>query len=149
MHMIVKRMRYPGIFVTVLLAFFPGIIANSQTISVQLLNGQNGKPIKKGIRIWAYFNNDAGRHILDLHTDREGQVQFDVNGAKTFQVSPVGYVPCGEQPIGSSARDYAVAEVLRTGLLTANDCGRLSTEPIRGRLSYFVKPASWWELFKN
>lgn len=126
-----------------------GNTAGSQTVSVHFINGQSGKPLKKGIRIWAYFNDRSGRQILDLHTDQEGEVHFDVNGAKTFQVSPVGYIACGEQPVGSAARDYAVAEIMRAGVLTTNDCGHLGTEPIRGRLSYFVKPASWWQLFKN
>jgi hypothetical protein len=117
-------------------AVFTSVAAKAQTISVQFLNGKNGKAIKKGVRIWAYFNNDTGRHILDLHTDQDGEIRFDTNGAKTFQVSLVGYVPCGEQPIGSPAQDYAVADTLRTGLLTRNDCGYMDAEPIRGRLLY-------------
>jgi len=102
---------------TLLPTIFSGGTANAQSVTVQFLNGRNGKPIPKGVRIWAYFNNETGRHILDLHTDRQGEVQVDTNGAKTFQVSPVGYIPCGEQPVGSPPRDYAIDEILKTGLL--------------------------------
>jgi hypothetical protein len=138
-----------GIIVMLLPTVFFGGTDNTPSVTVQFLNGRNGTPIAKGVRIWAYFNNETGRHILDLHTDRQGEVQFDTNGAKTFQVSPVGYIPCGEQPVGSSPRDYAIDEILKTGLLTRNTCGRINAEPLRGRLSYFVRPATWWELFKN
>ena len=138
-----------GILMTLLPTIFSGGTANAQSVTVQFLNGRNGKPIPKGVRIWAYFNNETGRHILDLHTDRQGEVQVDTNGAKTFQVSPVGYIPCGEQPVGSPPRDYAIDEILKTGLLTENNCGHVNAEPLRGKLIYFVRPAGWWELFKN
>jgi hypothetical protein len=138
-----------GILMVLLPTILFGNTANAQWVTVQFLNGRNGKPIAKGGRVWVYFNNETGRHILDLHTDGQGEVQFDANGAKTFQVSPVGYIPCGEQPVGSSPRDYAIDEILKTGLLTKNDCGPIKAEPIRRRLLYFARRASWWELFKN
>jgi hypothetical protein len=37
----------------------------------------------------------------------------------------------------------------KTGLLTWNDYGRLNAEPLQGRLLYFVRPATWWEMFEN
>jgi len=132
----------------VLVSSFVGI-ARADLIRVQFLNGRTGKPIAQGRRIWVYFNNRAGRQIVDLHTDSQGTVQFESDGAKTFQANPVGYLSCGEQPVGSSPRDYPIDEVLKTGLLTRNDCGNLNTEPLRGRLVYFVKPASGWQLFRN
>jgi len=110
-----KNMSRLAILVLVWLAVFPSLNAKAQIISVQFLNGKNGKAIKKGVRIWAYYNNDSGKRIIELHTDQDGEIHFDSNGAKTFQVSPVGYIPCGEQPVGSSARDYAVSDVLTTG----------------------------------
>jgi hypothetical protein len=137
------------ILMMLLPTIFIGSTANAQSVTVQFLNGRNGKPIANGVRIWVYFNNETGRHILELHSDRQGEVKFDPTGAKTFQVSPVGYIPCGEQPVGSSPRDYAIDEVLKTGLLTQNNCGRINAEPLRGKLLYFVRPATWWELFKN
>lgn len=85
-----------GIIVMLLPTVFFGGTGDAPSVRVQFLNGRNGKPIAKGVRIWAYFNNETGRHILDLHTDDQGEVQFDAKGAKAFQVSPVGYIPCGE-----------------------------------------------------
>jgi hypothetical protein len=132
-----------------LLTAFFSKATTGQSVRVQFVNGRSGKPIGKGGRIWVYFNNKTGRHIFDLRTDQEGEIQFEADGAETFQVSSVGYVACGEQPVGSPPRDYSIDEVLKTGLLTENDCGRLNTEPLRGRLLYFVRPATWWELFKE
>jgi hypothetical protein len=147
----IASMLGPALRILVMLVptIFFGSPANAQSVTVQFLNGRNGKPIAKGVPIGVYFNNETGRHILDLRSDRQGEVQFDADGAKTFQVGPVGYVPCGEQPAGSPQRDYAIDEILKTGLITRNNCGRIAAEPLRGRLSYFVRPATWWELFKN
>jgi hypothetical protein len=64
-------------------------------------------------------------------------------------VHPVGLVGCGEQPKGAPYRKYSIVEILQAGLVTPNDCGRQEAEPIRGKLIYFARPASWWELFKN
>jgi len=119
-----------------------------QPVTVQIVNGRNGKPMAK-VRVYIGFDDLRGRQPLDLTTNRQGEIQFEADGAQTFQVHPVGTVACGEQPIGAPYRNYSVAEVFKSGLLTQNDCGHGHYEPLRGRLLYFVRPARWWELFKN
>ncbi len=123
-------------------------IALGQSIVVRVVNGHNGKPLAN-VRVYVGFDDSKGRQPLGLTTNALGEVQFEANGAKTIQVHPVGEVTCGEQPIGASYRDYSIEEILKEGLLTKNDCGHLNAEPLRGKLLYFVRPAKWWELFKN
>jgi hypothetical protein len=137
------------IIITLLPIIFFGSTACAQLVTVEYLYGRNGKPIEKGERVWVYFNNETGRHIFDVHTDRLGKVQFDTNGAKTFEVTLVGFIGCGEQPLGFPAKDYATDDILKTGLLTKNNCGRMNTEPIRGMLLYFVRRLHWWEWLKD
>jgi hypothetical protein len=122
-------------------------IALAQSVVVQIFNGRNGKPIPK-IRVWVSFDDKRGKEPLDLKTDRQGEVQFETNGAKTFQMSPVGVVDCREQQF-TAPLDYSIEEILKTGIVTRNDCGHSNPEPSRGRLIYVVRPATWWELFKN
>jgi hypothetical protein len=101
------------------------------------------------IRVYIGFDDLHSRQALDLTTNREGEVQFDTNGAKTLQVSAVGTVSCGEQRIGMPMRDYSIRQILRMGLVTENDCGNPNPESMRGKLLYFARPATWSELFKN
>jgi hypothetical protein len=122
-------------------------IALAQSVVVQILNGRNGKPVSK-VRVWVSFDDPRGKQPIDLKTDRQGEVQFETNGAKTFQVSPVGVVDCREQQF-TAPIDYSVNEILKTGIVTRNDCGHSNPEPSHGRLIYIVRPATWWELFKN
>jgi hypothetical protein len=133
---------------TLMILWF-GSSAAAQVVTVQFLKGRSGKPIRKGERVWVYLGSENNRRSLDLRTDRQGAIQFDADGADTFEVSVVGYVPCGEQPIGSPAHKYQISDILKSGLLTHNDCGHLNSEPIRGRLLYFVRSATSWELFKG
>ena len=129
------------------IAMFTGA-AQGQSVIVQLINGRNGKPMAK-VRVYIVLGDPTQRQLLDLTTSRQGVVQFDTNGARTFQVRPVGEVTCGEQPVGAPNVDYSVEQILKNGVLTQNECGHSNAEPLRGRLLYFVRPASWWELFKN
>jgi hypothetical protein len=137
----------------VLLAFVlvftsTGAAWGQTTVVVQFINGRSGKPMAK-VKVYIGFDDLKARKPLDLTTDRQGKVEFETDGAKTFQVHPVGLVACGEQPKGAPYRDYSIAEILRAGLVTRNDCGRAKAEPLRGGLLYFARPASWRELFKN
>jgi hypothetical protein len=120
----------------------------SQALVVQIIDGRNGKPITKA-RVYIGFDDLRSRQVLDPTTDRQGIIQFETNGAKTFQVHPIGDVACGEQPVGSPSRDYSIDRVLKEGILTQNECGHSNAEAQRGRLVYFVRPATNSELFKN
>lgn len=122
--------------------------ALAQPIIVKIMSGKNRKP-QQHIRVYVVLGDSKAGHTLDLKTDREGAIQFEVGDIKTFQVRPVGEVACGEQPIGSPTRDYSVEETVRSGIVTANDCGHLAPEPIRGQLTYLVRSASFGELFHN
>jgi hypothetical protein len=125
-----------------------GGMAWGQPVTVRIINGRNGKPLPK-VRVYIGFDDLKGRQSLDLTTDAQGELQFEANGAKTIQVHPVGEVTCGEQPVGAPYRNYSIEEILKDGLLTKNDCSHISAEPLRGKLLYFVRPATGWELFKN
>jgi hypothetical protein len=123
-------------------------IASSQTVTVQLVNGRNGKPLAN-VKVQIGFDDLKGRQPLILNSNRNGEVQFETDGSKTYEVHPVGLVACGEQPIGVPFRQYSITDTLKTGLLTQNNCGRINSEPFRGRLLYFGRHATWWELLKN
>jgi hypothetical protein len=122
--------------------------AAAQNVVVKLLDGQNRKP-RLRFRVYIALGDARAQPLLDLKTDRDGEVHFNAAGVATFQVRPVGVVACGEQPIGSPARDYSVADVLTHGIVTKNECGSFRPEPLRGQLIYFVRSATSLELFRN
>jgi hypothetical protein len=76
------------------------------------------------VRVYIGFEDLKGRQSVDLTTDRNGEVRFEADSSKTFQVHPVWLAACGEQPVGAPYRDYPIAETLKTGILTKNTCGK-------------------------
>jgi hypothetical protein len=123
-------------------------IAAAQLITVQLLNGKNGKPIGNAT-VHISFRDDANQKTLDLTTNSQGLIQFEANGSKTFQVHQIGFATCGEQPIGSQPRDYPIDRVLDAGLVSVNNCGHFIQEPKRGRLIFFVRHGTLGEWLKQ
>jgi hypothetical protein len=115
----------------------------AQTVLVQLVNGRSGKPVGKDKSVHVVFDTGQIRHLLNLHTDAQGIVEFDAQGAKEFKVAPVEYAPC-DQPASAATKDYSVADITNDGLVTFNDCAQSSPQPVPGRLIYLVKPGSRW-----
>jgi hypothetical protein len=119
-----------------------------QSVTVRLVNGKNLKPMVNK-KIYIRFPDDPSGREIALETDKQGSIYFDATGHSAFEVHPIAVVPCGEQPVGYPIRSYQVLEVVKSGFLTKNDCGKRILEPIRGQLTYFARPATTWELFRN
>jgi len=123
-------------------------VTSAQSITLQLLNGKNGKPITKA-KVYISFSDDQTRKAIELTTDHRGEVQFDAGGSKTFQVHQIGYATCDEQPVGSQPRTYPVDRILKMGQVSANDCSRARLQPEPGRLVFFVRHGTWGEWLKQ
>ena len=135
-------------FFALLMLCLLGPAASAQTVIVQLVNGRNAKPLA-GVKVWIGFDDLYSREPLTLFTNRQGEIRFEAKGAKTFQVQPIAVVACGKRPFSVPDPNYSIAELLRRGLVESNNCPRLNLEPLRGRLVYLGRRATWWELFKN
>ena len=121
---------------------FSATAGMAQSITVQLLNGKNGKPIAK-VSVYISFSEDPARKTLHFTTDSRGEIQFAVNGSKTFQVNQIGYATCDEQPLGAQPRAYPIDRILDTGLVSANNCGHTRVQPEPGRLVFFLRHGTW------
>ena len=126
----------------------PSNVASAQSITLQLLNGKNGKPITKA-KVYISLSDDQTHNAIELTTDHRGEVQFDAGGSKTFQVHQIGYATCDEQPVGSQPRAYPVEKILEAGQVGANDCGNTRMQPEPGLLVFFVRHGTWGEWLKQ
>ena len=136
----------PVVFAFLAVLLFGNVVA-AQTVLVQFVNGRSGKPIAK-VHVQILLGDEKGPSPT-LITNREGEIQFESRGVKTFRVYPVGQVDCGEQAIGAPKPTYSITEALGTGLRTKNNCSAYNPEPVPGRRIYIVRPATFWELFRN
>jgi hypothetical protein len=49
----------------------------------------------------------------------------------------------------SRAPSYPIKNILETGVVASNTCGKFKAEARPGDLIFFVRPASWWEKMRR
>jgi hypothetical protein len=140
------RIRQTVLVLTTLFGFTMQM--SGQQIVIQVINGKTNKPVSKA-KLFVSFPAEMKRRSVQLFTNENGEATFSFDDADRFEVHPIALVTCGEQTPGSPTPSFSVAEVVSSGVLTKNNCGRSGREPIRGKIVYFVRPAGRGELFKN
>lgn len=141
-----------------------GAIGNAQTLHVRLFNGSSGKPISNTyVNVWVGNErkealpipiDSTGNAVLRLTgSARDEGVQADSAHWPTFPYAPeikiqAGFVLCQvKQQKYSWLRitPYSTEDWVRTGIVTANTCGKAVAKPEPGILTIFVRPLSFWE----
>jgi len=161
------------------LALLPVLLATSfwstavhaQTLLIKLVNGRSGRPISDGyVNVWV---GNAQKAALPIPTDQEGiarlrltenDSEIDVHNLPGVGVIDpvvmysdrlrvnVPYVSCQPNKPDYSwllIQSASTAEVLRSGVVTANACGKAKASPQPGELIMFVRPLTFWEKMKE
>ena len=147
-------MRGYGIKLTCVLTLLPLLFiallsqAQETTITVQLLNGKNGKPITdRNFNIWI---GDTGNVLHG--TDSQGEINLDVSKAKprTIRVLPDFRFDCrSNRDFGRGDRiEYPLDEILSKGVIGENLCGKATSRRQPGVLVIFVRPRTLMEKLK-
>ena len=141
-----------------------GASGHAQTLSIRLVNGSSGKPIRNAyVNVWVgNARKDAIPVQIDSNgvakvslTDREsdvGEQSFPGNPAPFLYESEVrlqvGFVLCQVKQQKYSwlqIEPYSTNEWTHTGIVTANNCGKALAKPEPGVLTLFVRPLTFWE----
>lgn len=123
-----------------------GTEATTKTIKVRLLNGKNGKPIKDdNPSIWI---GDATSPI-NPWTDSHGEIVVSVTDTRLqeLRVSPDWYVDCRFKTDSEDGMrvKYSLEEIINTGVVSENLCGKRRIAPIPGLLVLYVRPRTFME----
>jgi hypothetical protein len=122
----------------------PEAVANK--IIVQLLDGKNGKPIKReSPNIWLGNAKDP----TNPQTDSKGEILLEIGQVKPKEIKLSGnyYVDCrlrGNRRAAMNVK-YSLNEVVSKGIVTENDCGKSRVDPIPGRLVLYLRPMTFVE----
>lgn len=103
---------------------------------------------KDGVATLRLTNEDSE---VNIHTHNGSVTNPVVKYSDSFQVN-VGFVSCQPHtPDYSwlSIQTFSTPEVLRSGIVTANVCGKAKASPEPGELILFVRPLTWWEAMKT
>jgi hypothetical protein len=117
----------------------------TRTIKVRLLNGKNGKPIKDdNPNIWT--GDVTG---INRYTDSHGEVVVSVTDipSQQLRVLPDWYADCrfdGDSDDGMHVK-YSLQEIITTGVVSENLCGKRRIDPVPGVLVLYVRPRTFME----
>ena len=132
-----------------LLLFFTTGTSAAQKITVQLLDGRNGQPLKNQV-LDVWFGNHASGAPLQARTGQDGTTIVSIpHDVLTFVAAGEWVADCrGGNAPGKSYMDssvYAITAVLSTGIVADNRCGKATQQPVPGTFTFFVRPMHWWE----
>lgn len=121
-------------------------------ISVQALDGRNGKPLaNQHLLVFTGASVDAVKSHAEhtgLTTDKNGLGTLTIYPSETqwIQVWADGRILCQDNPNQNS---FSVATIMSKGLATPNTCGALTREPIPGQFIVFARPTHFKEKIRE
>lgn len=130
----------------------PGGIKQPVNISVQILDGRNGKPLSnQHLLVFTGASVNAVKSHAEhtgLTTDKDGFGTLTVYLSETqwIQVWADGRILCQDNPNQNS---FSVATIMSKGLATPNTCGALVREATPGHFIVFARPAHFKEKIRE
>jgi len=148
---------YLGIFAElgklVLIAGFVSLLGPSlqaQDVTIRVLDGRNGHPVtKERLVVWV---GPVRGTALELPTDKDGVavLHLSKDHADSIELTADYNFDCQPYRKNTPTPSYSVKEILQSGVVTQNTCGKLSqSEAKPGELIFFVRPLHWWEGFRR
>ena len=141
------RWRYCIAIVAFIVACASGLNAQSTIVSIRLINGKNGKPIKdENLNVFVNKERDAENFrpdsdgIIKLPMDRNALVSLlsniDVTCHKITEVENSQH----------QLQQYKVSDILEHGISDTNTCSKkVRIEPHPGEFIYYERPRTLWE----
>jgi hypothetical protein len=118
-------------------------------VVLRILNGKTGWPI------WAELPNvwlGGADSPIDPppRTNLRGEIKLELPATdpRELRFLPNWYADCrssGDQIVGSKLK-YSVDEILASGIVSENVCGKKRAKPTPGVLTLYVRPRTWLEM---
>ncbi len=124
---------------------------SSNSISIRLLDGKTGLPVKASnflVRVdrhdtvhseWVTINDD-GTVIVTLPDDAK-----EISMKATYDLGMDTYVNCDAAKESDKERNiwYPIATILKSGVVAPNECDKTAFKPKPGEFTFFVRKRSW------
>jgi hypothetical protein len=146
-------LRFRALFILALLTAF-SISFHSQTpntISIRLLDGKTGLPVKASnflVRVdhndtmhpdWVKINDD-GTVVVTLPADAK-----EISVKATYGMGIDTYVNCDAAKESDKERNiwYSIATILKAGIVAPDECARAAFKVKPGEFIFFVRKRAW------
>lgn len=129
-----------------------GALEQPVNISVQALDGRNGKPLaNQHLLVFTGLTSDAVKSHAEhtgLTTNKDGLGTLTIYPSETqwIQVWADGRILCQDNP---NQNTFSIVTIMSKGLATPNTCGALAQEPTPGHFIVFARPAHFKEKLKQ
>ena len=118
------------------------------SIGLRILNGHNGKPVKRGDLILRQTPALPYGTTLERRTDEAGRTSLLMQRDAEIHAIVLHYATCRNVKKADRKKlssGYAVGQILTRGIVSENDCSKRTLPPTPGELTLFVRPLHWWE----
>lgn len=125
--------------------------AEAGQITIKVINGHNGKPLK-GTTVDVWFGRKASPPPTQVRTTNEGNASLLVpESVETIVIAGqrVGDCRAGNPKSYIEGNVYRIQDILRTGVVAQNKCGKARNQPTHGVLVFYVRPLHWWEKMRD
>jgi hypothetical protein len=116
-------------------------------ITIKVVNGHNGK-LLKGTTVDVWFGTKAYPPATQVTTTNDGTAFLQVpDSIETIVIVGQGVGDCraGYRKNYIEGNVYHIQDILRTGVVAQNTCGKARNQPTPGVLVFYVRPLHWWE----
>jgi hypothetical protein len=122
-----------------------------KTFHIRLLDGKTGQPVKAD-NFLVRIDRHETVHNEWVKIDDDGSVTVTVpNDAKeiavkaTYDMSTEKYINCETAKESDKERDtwYPIADILKTGVIAANECSKTNYSAKPGEFVFFVRKRGW------
>ncbi len=124
-------------------------VAAEQQITIKVVDGRNGKPLKNTtVDIW--FGTKASPPPTQVNAASDGSAVVVIPASReTMLIAAQSVADCrAGREAGKSYIEknvYRVEDILHTGVVAQNMCGKATGQPTPGVLVFYVRPLHWWE----
>ena len=118
------------------------------TIHVRVLRGSNAKPVRKAAVSTTVVPIEPYATPILRTTDLSGKVSLLVQSDAGVRAIVLHYPTCrhvAKADRKQPPKTYAVQQILTSGIVSENGCGRHTEAPVPGELTLLVRPLHWWE----
>ena len=118
------------------------------SVGLRILNGHNGKPVKRADLIVRQTPARPYETTLDRRTDAAGRASLLIQRDAEIHAIVLHYPTCRTVKKADRKKlstGYAVGQILTQGMVSENDCSKRTLPPTPGELILFVRPLHWWE----
>lgn len=144
-------MRALGMFVCAAVLCGPVSAQTGNPVTVVVLDGKSGKPVTPSNYVVRFDRHDAVHNDgLRLNDDGSAQLALPDGTAwlaveATYDSSMETYINCdaAREKEKGTVHWYAVADILKSGIVAPNECGKSHLNARPGVFVFFVRKRDW------